>query len=74
MKIIQANYLWLFGFSLMFFLALDFWSWQQPVTLSEFNFPGWIFYFVGLQLTLAIAIAVFAITFWQQASDEERLK
>ena len=71
MRIIRADLLWLFGFTLMFFSALDFWSWEQPVAISWFNFPTWVFYFVGLQVTLAIALTVFALTFWRSASDEE---
>ena len=64
MKIIRYSF-WLFGFTVLFLLALDFWSWSQPVTLSWLNFPTWIFYFIGLQIILAIAVTIFSITCWQ---------
>ncbi|MEM8672488.1 MAG: hypothetical protein AAGF83_01250 [Cyanobacteria bacterium P01_G01_bin.67] len=72
MRIFRASSLWLFSFTLMFFLALDFWSWEQPIALSWLNLPAWVFYFVCLQITLAIAMSIFALTFWQSASDEEK--
>ncbi len=74
MKIFQASSFWWFSFTLMFFLALDFWSWKQPVTLSWFNLPPWLFYFLELQITLAIAIIIFALKFWDSAGDEESRK
>ena len=70
MKIIRYSF-WLFGFTVLFFLALDFWSWEQPVALSWLNFPTWVFYFIGLQIILAIAVTIFSIASWQSTSDEE---
>lgn len=72
MKIFQASSFWWFSFTLMFFLSLDFWSWEKPVTLSWFNLPPWVFYFLSLQITLAIALIVFGLKFWQTPQDEER--
>ena len=71
MKIFQTSLFWWFSFALMFFLSLDFRSWQDPVTLSWFNLPSWLFYFLGLQFTFTIALIIFALKFWQPARDEE---
>ncbi|MDJ0597068.1 MAG: hypothetical protein QNJ72_45110 [Pleurocapsa sp. MO_226.B13] len=74
MKIFHTASFWWFCFTLMFFLALDFWSWQQPVTLAWLNLPPWIFYFLGLQLVLAIALLIFSRTFWQTSREEKDKK
>lgn len=71
MKIFQTSLFWWFSFTLMFFLALDFRSGQQPITLSWFNLPPWIFYFIGLQFIFAIALTIFALKFWQTPQDKE---
>ena len=68
---IRANSLWLFCFTVLFFLALDFWSWSEQITLSWLNFPVWVFYFIGLQIVLAIALLIFVLKFWRSTSDEE---
>jgi|GEM_PF-1726511 len=73
MKIFQTSLFWWFSFTLLFFLALDFGSWQS-VTLSWFNLPPWIFYFIGLQFTFAIALIIFALQFWQTPKDKEYRK
>ena len=70
MKIFQSSFFWWLSFTLMFFLSLDFWSWEQPVALSWFNLPPWVFYFLALQIVLAIAIIVFALKFWSTPQDE----
>lgn len=70
MKMVRVNSLWLFCFTVLFFLALDFWSWEQPIILSWLNFPAWIFYFIGLQIILAIALIVFSLTFWRTLDEE----
>ena len=74
MRIFQTSLFWWFGFTLMFVLALDFWSWEQPVTLSWFNLPPWVFYFLSLQITLASALIIFSLKFWQSSPDEEARK
>ncbi len=71
MKIFQSSLFWWFSYSLMFFLALDVRSGQQPVTLSWFNLPPWIFYFLGLQFTFAIALIIFAQKFWQPVPQKK---
>ena len=52
MKVYQYPFLWIFVFTLLFMLSLDFWRWEQEVSLAILNFPGWIFYFMGLNLVL----------------------
>ena len=68
---IRAHSLWLFCFTILFFLALDFWSWSRPITLSWLNFPVWVLYFMGLQIVLAIALVIFVLTFWRSSSGKE---
>ncbi len=71
MKIFKTSLFWWFSFTLLFFLALDFRSSQQPVTLSWLNLPPWIFYFLGLQFAFAIALIIFAGQFWQAPREEK---
>ncbi|WP_019506871.1 hypothetical protein [Pleurocapsa sp. PCC 7319] len=72
MKIFQASSFWWFSFTLMFFLSLDFWHWEQPVKFFWLNLPPWVFYFIGLQITLTIALIVFALKFWPTSRDEKQ--
>ena len=74
MKIFQNSLFWWFSFALMFFLALDFRSGTQPATLSWFNLPPWLFYFLGLQTAFAIALIIFAGQFWQTSPEEKSRK
>ena len=71
MKIFKTSLFWWFSFTLLFFLALDFRSSQQSVTLSWFNLPPWVFYFLGLQFIFAIALIIFAGQFWQAPREEK---
>ena len=70
MKIFQTSLFWWFSYSLMFFLALNVRSENEPVTLSWLNLPPWIFYFLGLQFAFAIALIIFALKFWQTPLQE----
>ncbi len=74
MKIFQNSLFWWFSFALMFFLALDVRSGKQTVTLSWFNLPPWLFYFLGLQIAFAIALIIFAGKFWQTLPQEKLRK
>lgn len=69
MKIIQHSFFWLFTFTVIFLLALDFWSWDQVISFSLFQLPSWIFYFLGLQLILTLALLLFAYKFWKTSPD-----
>ncbi len=63
MKILNTAYFWIFCFTVIFVSALDFWSWEQ--SFSFLYLPMWVFYFVGLQVLLSLAIYVFSRTFWK---------
>ena len=60
MKVYQYPFVWIFAFTLLFMLSLDFWRWKQEISLSVLNFPAWIFYFVGLNLVLVAAMYGFS--------------
>ncbi|RKZ59008.1 MAG: hypothetical protein DRR08_14970 [Candidatus Parabeggiatoa sp. nov. 2] len=63
MKILNTAYFWIFCFTVIFVSALDFWSWEQ--SFPFLYLPMWVFYFVGLQVLLSLAIYVFSRTFWK---------
>ena len=65
MKILRYSSFWFFCFTLLFLLSLDFWAWEQDIAIGLWNLPVWIFYFVGLQISLAIAFWVFTQKFWK---------
>jgi len=65
MKILNTAYFWIFCFTVIFVSALDFWSWEQKTSFSFLYLPIWVFYFVGLQVLLSLAIYVFSRTFWK---------
>ncbi|NES21299.1 MAG: hypothetical protein F6K41_20795 [Symploca sp. SIO3E6] len=68
MKILQSSWFWFFCFTLIFLLSLDFWSWEQQVSFTWLYLPTWLFYLLGLQLVLIIALLVFSLTFWKTLS------
>lgn len=61
--------LWFALFMLLFLLSQSFWSWADELVLGPANFPVWIFYFLGLQIALAILLMVFAFTHWDTSVD-----
>lgn len=65
MKILRYSSFWFFCFTVLFLLSLDFWAWEQDVAIGLWNLPVWIFYFVGLQISLALALLVFTQKFWK---------
>ncbi|HAC65016.1 MAG TPA: hypothetical protein DCF68_16160 [Cyanothece sp. UBA12306] len=69
MKILQNSQFWWISFTLMFFLSLDFWSWEQPINLSWLNLPSWVFYFLSLQIILTLSLIIFALKFWKNPQD-----
>ncbi|KST63296.1 hypothetical protein BC008_39110 [Mastigocoleus testarum BC008] len=69
MNIFQASHFWFFCFSVIFFLSLDFWSWQPESSLSVFYLPPWVIYFVGLQMLLSLVLLLFALIFWKTPSN-----
>ena len=72
MKILESGYFWCFCFTLIFCLGLDFWNWSEKSdVLGWFNFPGWVFYFIGLQMLLSAALLVFASKVWTNTTEDE---
>lgn len=65
MNIFQTSYFWLFCFSIIFFLSLDFWSWKPEISFSVFYLPPWVIYFLGLQIILSLTLLVFTLHFWK---------
>lgn len=64
---LKTGFFWCFCFTVLFLLCLDFWAWTGAPTWMLFGLPSWVFYFVGVQILLAIALAVFANHYWQTA-------
>ena len=56
---------WTTIFVAMFLFSLDYWRWDEPVTIGLLGLPRWIYYFVFLQLLLAGAVFLFSRTYWK---------
>ena len=67
----QSSFVWFFCFTIIFLLGFDFWSWQSESELYFLNFPGWIFYFIGLQIILSIVLYLFNFNIFQKQQEEE---
>ena len=65
MKIFRYSSFWFFCFTLLFLLSLDFWAWEQNIVIGLWYLPDWLFYFLGLQIILTIAILIFTQQFWK---------
>ncbi|MEM9273519.1 MAG: hypothetical protein AAGA80_11235 [Cyanobacteria bacterium P01_F01_bin.143] len=65
MKILRYSSFWFFCFTLLFLLSLDFWAWEQNIVIGLWYLPDWLFYFLGLQIVLTIAILIFTQQFWK---------
>ena len=68
MKIFHSSSFWIFCFTIIFLLSLDFWSWQQDISFSLLYIPTWIFYFIGLQIILSLTLLFFSLKFWNTSS------
>lgn len=68
--------LWLALFTLLFLLSQVYWLWADDPALGPWNFPIWIFFFLGLQIALALLLIVFSLTHWEpdvkQSDDQKR--
>jgi len=69
MKILNTAAFWIICFLGIFIGALDFWSWGH-ISLSLFSLPIWVFYFIGLQVLLSLAIFIFSRSFWQHQEGD----
>lgn len=56
MKVYQSPFIWIFAFTVLFMLSLDFWRWKQDLSLAFLNFPDWLFYFIGLNFILVLTM------------------
>ena len=62
---------WAGVFGLLFLLSLDYWWWDGPVRFGPFGLPAWIYYFVLLQLLLALAVWRFGRRHWTPVGGDE---
>ncbi|WP_207554303.1 MULTISPECIES: hypothetical protein [Moorena] len=72
MPILKSSFFWFFCFTVIFLLSQDFWSWQQDISFSLLHLPPWVFYFIALQILLAVALLLFVVNFWETSSKEDR--
>ena len=59
MSIKTSIWRWTGAFATLFLLSQDLWFWDAAISLGPGNFPLRIYYFVFLQLLLAVLLAVF---------------
>ncbi|QUY44173.1 hypothetical protein [Acaryochloris marina] len=71
MSALHRPYFWFFSFTILFLLSLDFWRWDQGISLSWFQLPSWLFYFVILQGGLVLAVAGVSSTLWQKTERDQ---
>ncbi|MBD3182495.1 sodium/solute symporter [Candidatus Poribacteria bacterium] len=62
-------YLWIAIFGIMFIASIDFWAWGSN-TITFLGYPWWIWYFIGLNLILTIAMVVFSNKYWTDSYKE----
>lgn len=54
----------------IFLMALDYWAWDEMVSLSVKGLPKWIYYFVIIQLVLVFMIYTFSKYYWGKKEDK----
>ncbi len=69
-RVLEAPYVWFFGFTVLFLLSLDFWWWHQTGSFGGLHLPIWIYYFGGLQILLSLMMWVFSRTFWTASNEK----
>lgn len=69
MKVLSNKGLWAGVFVLLFLASLH-WGDVTTVHLSQWGFPRFIFYFIGLQMLLAAAVWGFATHAWEPEASE----
>ncbi len=62
---------WTIIFVVIFLLSQDFLFWKHPVTLGWLGLPGWIYWFVILQVVLVVALVAFAKTYWKAEEGDQ---
>jgi SSS family solute:Na+ symporter len=59
----RSMYIWILIFGALFIASIDFWAWGSA-RLWFLGFPWWVWYFVGLNILLVIAMVVFSLKYW----------
>ena len=59
MSLNNRTWRWTGAFASLFLLSQDLWFWDGGIHLGPGNFPLRIYYFLFLQLLLAVLLAVF---------------
>lgn len=62
-------WVWTAIFGGLFALSMDFWSWETVQGPGWMGIPHFVWYFLVLQLLLAVALFFFAKFYW--TDDEE---
>ncbi|HIA36763.1 MAG TPA: hypothetical protein EYM84_09220 [Flavobacteriales bacterium] len=70
MTILFSKKFWVASFMTIFLMALDYWAWDEVVSLSVKGLPAWIYYFVILQLILVLMIYTFSKYYWGNKEDK----
>jgi SSS family solute:Na+ symporter len=60
----KTMYVWLAIFGVIFIACIDFWAWGSS-RLTMLGFPWWVWYFIGLNILLVAAMAVFSSKYWK---------
>jgi hypothetical protein len=69
--LIKSPITWLILFGAMLILGMDFYHWRQETSsIGLFGYPGWFYFFIGLQWLLVALYAIFAKVFWKGKEDE----
>jgi len=66
----KMMYIWLAIFGVIFFLSIDFWAWGSS-RLTALGFPWWVWYFIGLNLLLVVAMVVFSKSYWKPQGEKD---
>jgi SSS family solute:Na+ symporter len=66
----KMMYIWLAIFGVIFFLSIDFWAWGSS-RLTALGFPWWVWYFIGLNLLLVVAMVVFSKSYWKPRDEKD---
>jgi uncharacterized membrane protein len=67
---LSTSVLWFGVFTALFLLSQDYWSWDEELILGLANYPTWLFYFIALQVILAILLAMFTLIHWGKTSTK----
>ncbi len=66
----NSTWRWTGAFAALFLLSQDLWFWDAAIHLGPGNFPLRIYYFLFLQLLLAVLLAVFVRRLLRRKEDE----